>query len=231
MASKAQIVDELMLRIGKSGAKVRQTLETHVGDVTVDLLNQEEGRFKALKRQTTITISTSYDHYKLPTDYGTASKTFVQVDVDDDFVRRLVIESQEAVYSRMEHDEYSGVHVGWVDYLTTGSAARGYTGPGWYLRLPTEPDDTGYYKFFYYRAPTPEDTNLIRNTSIVKMGVMGRLPLNWNPNAPNDSATYGRMKSGFKESVQRHQPNIKIHPNARTRRHNAQMHVIGKGRD
>lgn len=231
MASKSQIVDDVMMAIGMSGDKVRRLVETHVGDVTVDLLNQQEGRFKALKLRTTITINTSYDHYKLPTDYGTASKTFIQVDVNDDFVRRLAIESQEAVYERMEHDEYAGVWVAWVDYLTTGDAARGFTGRGWYLRLPTEPDDTGYYKFFYYRAATTEDTDLIRNATIVKKGVLGMLPLTYNPNAPNDAGTYARMKSGFQEKITRHQPNVKMHPNARTRRHNAQMHTVGKGRD
>lgn len=230
MATKFEIVEELMQDIGKSGAKVRQVLEQHVGDITVELLSLQEGRFKGLKESTTITINTSYDHYKLPSDYGTASKTFVQVDASDDFVRRLVIESEEAVYERMEHDEYAGIHVAWVDYLESGTAARGFTTRGWYLRLPTEPTETGYYKFFYYREATEEDTDLIRKSSIIKKGVMGRIPA-WNPNAINDTLIFERRRSGFKESITRHQPGIKIHPNARTRRHNALMHTIGKGRD
>lgn len=231
MASKAQLVDDIMLDIGKSSSKIRQMVEQHVGDVTVELLSRQNGRFKSLAKTITITLNTSYDHYKLPSDYGAASKTFVQVDSSDDFVRRLAIESEEAVYERMEHSEYAGVWIGWVVHLTTGPTARGYTGRGWYLRLPTEPSDTGFYKFFYYRAPTEEDTDLIRSSSIVKRGALGRLPRSLNAETDRDAAIYENMKRGFKEDITRHQPNIKIHPNARTRRHNAMMHEIGKGRN
>lgn len=231
MASKAQIVDDIMLDIGKSTPKVREMIEQHVGDVTVELLSRQKGRFKSLEETETITLNTSYDHYKLPSDYGAASKTFVQVDDNDDYVRTLKIESEEAVYERMRKGEYAGVWIGWVKHLNTGPTARGYSGRGWYLRLPTEPDDTGFYKFFYYREPTEEDTDLIRNQSIVKKGVMGRLSRSLNANAEQDAGIYENMKRGFKEDITRHQPQVKIHPNARIVRHNAMMHKIGKGRN
>lgn len=231
MASKAQLVDGIMLDIGKSSSKIRQMVEQHVGDVTLELLSRQAGRFKCLEETETITLNTSYDHYKLPSIYGTASKTFVQVDENDDYVRTLTIESQAAVYERMRKGEYAGVWIGWIKHLDTGPTARGYTGRGWYLRLPTEPDDTGFYKFFYYRTPTKEDTDLIRNESIVKRGALGRLPRSLNAETDRDAAIYENMKRGFKEDITRHQPQVKIHPNERTRRHNAMMHKIGKGRN
>ncbi len=230
MASKAQIVDEIMLDIGKSTPKVREKVEQHVGDVTVELLSRQKGRFKCLAKDTTLTLNTSYDHYKLPRDYGAASKTFVQVDENDDYVRTLKIESEEAVYERMRKGEYAGVWIGWIKHLTEGDTARGYSGRGWYLRLPTEPSDTGFYKFYYYRDPTEEDTDLIRNQTIVKKGAMGRLSRSLNPETDRDAGTYQNMMRGFKEDITRHQPEVKIHPNERTRRHNAMMHRRGRGR-
>lgn len=222
MASLSQLTQELLDEFGKSSTAAQAKVETWIGEIVLELLSMNDGRFRGLRKSETVTIDTSYKTYRLPADYNSISNTFVQVDSDGEFVGKLDIVSEEEVYNRMEEGEYSGAELAYVDYLPDGRS-----GAGWYLILADEPTATGYYKLKYYRVPTVNDIEIIRNSNIVKMGVRGRAG-EFNRDSRQHEAIYLRMKQGFVESPTRHQTAIRIRPDRRTRATNAYMHTIGR---
>jgi len=113
-----------------------------------------------------------------------------------------------------------------VKYLPNGD-----DGPGYYLVIVDEPDSSeagNIYKFFYYRTPTIDDTDLIKNTTILKTGVRAQAGA-YNPNAPTDLGIYLRMKSGFVEDPLQHAHHLIVRPSRRAQRHNRLMHQRGQG--
>lgn len=227
MASAVEIVDELMTEFGKTTSKVRQELEQYVGDITVDLLSQHQGRFPELQQNIIITLEADEASYRLPADYGTISKTVFEVDSDGNpSSTKISVETEQTAMERRYAKEYAGARIAWVSFLKGGRSGR-----GWYFILATAPETAGaLYKIFYYRKATTADTDLIRNEEIVKTGVRARYHMQRNdPYSQALLTTYERMKSGFKPEVQRHKTRIGITLNPRARELTALQWDIGEG--
>lgn len=224
MASRAEITADLLEEFGKSSDAARAKIDRWVGDITVDLLSQNEGRFKGLKIDYHITVSTSEKAYKLPANYNSAIKDFVQLDSNGDFVDKLMIVSETTLWERRNQGYYAGAKLAYIAYLPDGD-----DGPGWYLILGDEPGAAGTYRFSYYRKPTANDTNVIINTNIIKEGVRSKAA-EYYPNWSVSAGTYARMRQGFKEHPERHGVAPKVYPNLKTRQHNDMMYRIGNRR-
>jgi hypothetical protein len=212
-----------MEEFGKKSPDFRTRLELLAGNITVDLLSQNEGRFRGLDRTQLITAQSGDSRFRLNADFNTAKKTFFQVDSAGTFIAECALVSKAEIHRRIVEGRYSGYRLGYVV-----NDAEGEEEGLWYLVLAETPSDTTYYEFDYYRQPTSNDTHIIRNPEIIKQGIRSRLA-DINPNVQNDSITYERMRQGFIEDPEKYATNIDLLPPRRTMRHNAQMYDIGKG--
>lgn len=223
MASKPLLVSELMEEFGKKSPDFRARLELLAGNITVDLLSQNEGRFRGLDRSQLITAQSGDSRFRLNSDFNTAKKTFAQVDASRVFVAECAIVGKGEVHRRITEGRYSGHRLAYVV-----NDAEGEEEGLWCLVLASAPSETTYYEFDYYRQATANDTHIIRNPEIIKAGIRSRLA-DLNPNVQNDVVIYERMKQGFVEDPEKYATNIDLLPPRRTMRHNAQMYDIGKG--
>ncbi len=225
MASKAEITQSLLTEFGKQDDAVRIQVEQWVGEVTVDLLSQNQGRFEKLLKSQTITVVDGTSAYKLNSDFNTVHPVFYQVDSSGNYVRKLSVFTKAEVFERKSSDAYNGPRMGFVEYQGDGD-----DGPGFYLVLGDEPsaDDAGTYVLFYYRTSTENDTEIIRNDSIIKMGVRG-LAVDYNQNAPVHAATFLNMRRGFVEDPSKRSHGMAIRPSKQTQGHNHRMRRIGEG--
>ena len=82
MASPGLIVEEMMAEFGKSSAAVRRRVTLAVAEITIDILNQNESRFRKLEKESTVTLSIGDDAYRLPADLKTIRPMFIQLDTD-----------------------------------------------------------------------------------------------------------------------------------------------------
>lgn len=222
MASKAKIVADLMGEVGKTAQAVRDRLDRFTGEVTIDILNQNDGRFRRLAKTYTITLNTSDVAYRLPADFKTPKQTFIQVDSDGDFLEERAIVSEAEFYRRKGDADYSGTGYGFIE-------TRQSPTPGEYLVLDSTPTAVGYLKLFYYRRPTENDTEIIENEAAIKEGVRARDRGLW-PDAIYHLQIYENMKKGIKESAGTRTTGMVLKPNPMQVRINRLMHRIGKGR-
>jgi hypothetical protein len=218
MASNAEITKELMAEFGQSSPLVAQRVERAVGEVTIDILSQNDCRFERLAKVSTISLLTTSKAYKIPGDFATIKGPMIQVDSSGDFIREIEVISQQEYYRRMADADYPGL---WYAMIET--KMDGASGPGDYLTLNDEPDATGTYKFFYYRKPQVTDTDLIINTRAVKEGVRAMFP-EYNPDAGQSLVIYERMKSGIRESPATRVTQMALMPSKATQRLNRKMH-------
>lgn len=221
--SPAAVVQMIMEEFGKKDADLQKRVAIAVGDVTIDLLSQNESRFRKLQKTYTITISAGTKAYILPSDFKTAQKKFIQVDSSGDFVAELEIVTERDILLRQSEDTEVSAKSAFIEYRADGT-----DGPGQYLVLGAEPTATGYYKFYYYRVPTAADTDIIDNVTILKTGVKARFPVN-NPLAAQDLIVYEKMRSGFIETPETHTTQMVMRPSSRVSKHNRMMHDIGRG--
>ena len=221
--SPAAVVQMIMEEFGKKDADLQKRVAIAVGDVTIDLLSQNDSRFRKLQKTYTITISAGTKSYILPSDFKTAQKKFIQVDSSGDFVAELEIVTERDILIRQAEDTEVSTRSAFIEYRADGD-----DGPGQYLVLGAEPESTGYYKFYYYRVPTAADTDIIDNVTILKTGVKAKFPVN-NPLAGQDIIIYEKMKSGFIETPDTHTTQMVMRPSSRVSKHNKMMHDIGRG--
>ena len=225
MANASKIIDDLMNEWGKSGPELAMRLEQKIGEVTVDLLSQNEGQFKGLEKTQAISIAVDQKEYLLNADFNTAQKNFYEVDDDGDPVREIFVVTKKEMFNKLLNDSSLATDLVYVKQHDTGYNGDG---PGWYLILPTEPSETTTFEFTYYRFPVAGDTRLIRNETILKTGVKREFPehnLAWQ----TDTLIYNKMRGGFKENPDKFKTRSVTLPNDRTQRHNRMLHKIGRG--
>lgn len=225
MATKAQIVQQLMAEFSKTSSSARGRTETIVGEITVDLLNQNESRFDALSKSYSINLVAGTTKYKLPTDFKTAKTTFYETDSDSNYKAKCLCLSKSEVFRRIDEGAYTGYRLAYIERDVDGPNGRGD-----YLVFADDPDETKYIYFEYYRHPTEDDTDIIRNTHILKTGCRGGLP-DLVPGGPDRSsyysAIYERMKMSFRDvSTKRTTARI-MTPNIRTGQHNKKLYDLG----
>ncbi len=222
MASLAQIVSEMLEEFGTTGIEISNRLTKVVGEITIDILLQNGGRFNRLEKTTTITFDTSTTAYILPVDFNTIKGHAVMVDSDGDFIKEVEVVSESEFYRRKGDTGYSGTGYFYIEDRDSGVS------PGQYIVLNVAADAVSYLKVFYYRVPTENDTDIIKNTRIVKEGVRGSFP-QFVPQALNSLTIYERMKSGIKESASDRATEIVLTPAKRVMKFNRFMHKIARG--
>lgn len=224
MATRAQIVQELLTEFDKNTPAAATKIDLKVGDITLELLNLNGGRFKDLERSTTLTLVSGTTEYLLPDDFNTAKKTHSEVDSEGKFIAECTVVSKAAVHRRIAEGQYRGYRIGYIAELATADI------PGKYLILGADPEETTYWEFDYYRTPTKEDTDIIRNIDILKDGVRAGLPEFVGPQmAVIYQGKYEREKQGFREDPEKNLTQIQTQPARRVGRHNQKMQRIGQG--
>ena len=224
MASKSQIVGEMMDEFGKSSSSVRSRIDRVVGEITVDLLSQADGRFPELEEFQEITITTSDIAYKVNSDFNAAKTPMIEVNSSGTFLRKISIVGRTEYYNRQaDPTRYPGYTYAMVKYDDDGD-----DGAGDYLTLGSVADETRYFQFPYYRKATVDDTDLIRNTTILKTGVRSMFP-EFNINYANDGKAYDGMRRGFKPSPKKRITNIFMRPSPRTQHKNKNQKKYGRG--
>jgi hypothetical protein len=226
MASVAYLADVLMQEAGKSSPDVRLRIEEKIGEVTLEILQQSEGRFKKLARTQNISILVGVKEYLLPADYFTAKREFIEIDSNSDFVRRVYVVSEMEVYTRIEAESNLSVSYCWIDFNETG---YGTTGRGYYLHLAVDPTETAIYRFAYYRQPTENDAEAIDSFTLIKRGVRGNLPDLFPKTAQVDISIYANSLGRSGEDPSQHTTETVVHPGRRRGRLNALLHRIGSG--
>jgi len=220
MSSKATIVQRLMDEFGKDSQAARQQIEQAVGEITVDLLSQNQGRFLGLEKTLSITINNTDTEYRLPADFNTAKKTFYEVNSDGDYIAECMCLSKSEVQNRMSEGAYSGYRLAYIRRNILGASGRGD-----YLVIADAPDETKYFEFDYYREPTENDTDVIRNDHIVMTGARGLLPQFVDMDrAAYQTGIYSRMRDGFREHPEKRKTKRIMLPSKRIGNHNRRMY-------
>lgn len=223
MSSKYQIVQELADEWGKASPEALKRIEDKVGEITVDLLSQNDCRFAGLRENQTITVTAGTTVYKLAYDFATLIKQVTVVDSDGAYLDKFEVVDEPEFNQRMSLGGYGTTRFGYIKFMKDGT-----DGPGWYLVLGGDWEETGYISLPYYREPTPEDTELIHNTKILKSGVRAEFP-DLNPKAQQDLVMYERGKSVFRESPDTTTTSMKLRPSERSQRLNRLKWKIGGG--
>lgn len=225
MAAGSEIVADLMEEIGKMSPDVETSLMEAVGDVTVDLLSQNEGRFEGLRRRQTITIDSSKTQYKLNSDCNRVKSPCLRYNSSGEPAGRIDIVNEEEYYYRLENaTQYPTNSFAKVERLEAGN-----DGPGYYLIFKDELTDVGTIQLFYYRYAKETDTDIIRNPEIVKTGVRSKRPQYWPATSREEMIIYFKMRSAFKENPQAKTTRDRVLLSARRRKHNLRMHRYGRG--
>lgn len=221
MASPGLIVEEMMAEFGKSSGAVRRRVTLAVAEITIDILNQNESRFRKLEKESTITLVIGTDAYRLPADLRTIRPIFIQLDTDGNFAAEWEIVSTPEFYRRKGDTEYRGQNYAHIE-------TRQSPTPGEYLVFDTAPTAAGSCKTFYYRRPLGGDTDIIENVAAIKEGVRTRFP-KFVENAEIRIMTYEKMKSGIAESPETRTTGMVLKPSRRDQRINRLSWKIGRG--
>lgn len=224
MASKTEMVELVMDELGKDSPTARSQITRAVGGVTKDLLSQNEGRFSGLSARQNLTYTTSDTQKKLNKDFNTPKPTSLIVDSDGNYAGEFYVVSENEFYRRQANSsEYPGATYGRIERLTDGAE-----GDGDYLIFGAAPSATQYIRFLYYRKPTADDTNVIRNEEIVRIGTYARLK-RFNSDYDLHLKIYFTMRSGFRESPELRASRLAMRPSRRKEDYNKMMHDIGEG--
>lgn len=223
MADILEIVDSLAAEFGKTGSQAKAKIEAWAGEVAVDLLSQDEGRFKLLEETEVISINTTDKEYMLPVDFNTAKETFIEVDDDGDYRADCAVVAKSRIHRAIAEGKYTGFRLTYIKK----KEAIGST-PGYYLVLTSAATQATTFEFDYYRNATPNDIHIIRNASIIKNGVRG-LATKFHGSAAYYAEIYRRQRQGFHDAPERYMTHLSIQPTRRIVRHNRQMKGYGGG--
>ncbi len=223
MATRPELVNEMLDEFGKQSSDARQKVDRWVGSVTVDLLSQSEGRFAGLTDEQDITIGTSGLEHKLDSNFNTAQDKSLVLDSNGEFVRDFNIVSHNEYYRRKADPE---TYPGSTFAMIRNKA--GAQGLGYYLIMGTAPTETFPLKFLYYRKATGDDTDIINNPEIARTGVRAKAK-EFNLDYQTDDVIYFRMRSGFKPSIGKTAPNMVMKPSEKHQDLNKVMYDIGGG--
>lgn len=226
MASTSQIVNDLMDEIGKDSPDIAHALELTVGEVVVELLGQNEGRFSSLSKTETLSILTTQTRYILPADFNTAKVTSTEVDTDGTLKGIIYIMPKAEIQERLVRGGAAHARFCYVEFSEDGYNGDGR---GYYLTLAKEVTENTTYEFEYYRKPVTTDVDLIRNPGSIKRGVRANSPKYFPENNDVNMAIYENVKKGFSDKPQRYATSILVTPSPQTSRRNVRMHRIGRG--
>jgi len=225
MASPARIVDGLMADCGKSSPEIRARIERKVGEIALEMLSQNEGRFYALAKNQEISIRAGTTReYLLDTDFFCTKPEFDIYDEDGDFLRVGYILSKAEIRDRRRADAPLGSNICYIEYQKDGVSGR-----GWYLILATNPTENMTYDFEFYREPTEKDVSAIKDIGMLKSGVRAGLPDLFEETAEVDAHKYLSRLEGFHEKISRTIPTVIMTPNVRNAAKNRHDHKIGRG--
>lgn len=228
MATREEIVQDMLGEYGRQDAPARKYLDNFARAATIDLLSQSGGRFPELVDEKEISIDVTNTSYKLPNNFNAAQKKSIMLSTagvkSDDF--HLV--SQSEYYDRQgDSANYPGYTYGYIKKLEHGDTLE-RSGAGIYLITGGLPAAAYTMRFLYYRKPTINDTDLIRNEEIVKERIRGGAK-KYNPDWGVNMGTYFNMRKGFKPEGARTAPNIVMRPSEDTQVFNDVMNDIGGG--
>lgn len=222
MAATAQVVQELMERIGSTNPALRAKLETLTGDTARHMLLQNESRFKALWKTQSISVTTSSREYMLNPDFRTVAECY-EVDAQREPVAEIYILSKKSIRRRKLDGLLTDDHYGWVEKKVVNNI------PGFYLTLADDPSEAMTIELDYYRIPTTDDVVIIADVDTLKRGVLSQLPEE-NPAFQIDMAVYESRVAKLKEPVARVQTRNRILPPKRITEHNVLMRKSGGSR-
>lgn len=226
MGSTQDIVDELMTESGKGSQAVRRRIETKVGEITIDLLSQHEGRFQGLMKTLSLTLTTSDNRrLKLPVGFNRI-QSLDRVNSDGVFIGSTTVAGKDEIRQMIEDGRTMSLLSAYIENVDSGSAAE----IGWWLVFSGDPSETIYFELDYYRKPKPTDTHLIRNELIVKLGVRGYLHDLFPGDNQAELADYLGRRRGFRERHGRKRTRSVLRPSKSVARRNVFMHNIGKQR-
>ncbi len=222
MASKEQVVNDILQELGKSSSELRERLFQLAGEITVDLLNENDGRFHGLSGTETISIVKGVRRYRLPAKFKTPKKVFCEVDSNGEILANCYVQQKATIRRKIGEGKILAYRLCYIDYT------KETTGPASYLILAASPPANTIYEFEYYRKATINDASCIENESILKTGIRGRLDPHTNPNQRTDLVVYYRMKEGFREPIES-MGEINTDLPGLTEERNALMNKIAKG--
>lgn len=223
MSSKALLTSKLMNEFGKDSPDVRNRVDMAISEVVVDLLNQNQSRFRKLGKTEDLTLTPSDTRLKLPSNFKTVNDPFIQVDSDENFLNEVEVVTEREFYRRKGDSNYGGTNYAYIKYN-----AQGASGAGDYLIFDLAPSVTRYYKFFYFRFPDENDADFIENESIVKDGVRAQFP-EFVPDSLMYAQKYEGKKARFKENPETRSTIDIMKPSKMQQRRNRKMHSIARG--
>ena len=228
MATREEIVQDMLGEYGRQDSAARAHFDNFAGAVTVDLLSQSGGRFPELVDEKEISIDVTNLSYKLPSNFGAAQEKSIMLTSAGAYSSEFYLVSQNEFYIRQaDTATYPGYTYGYIKKLERNDTlAR--SGAGLYLIIGGLPAAAYTMRFLYYRRATINDTDLIINVEAVKEGIRGRAK-KYNPDWQLNLEIYFRMRSGFKPSVRRKSPNLSMRPSEDTENFNEVMDSIGGG--
>lgn len=222
MAATAQIVQELMERLGSTNPALRAKVETLTGDTARHMLLQNESRFKALWRTQSISVTTDNREYRLNANFRTVAECY-EVDDNGEPVAEVFIISKKGIRRRKLDGLTTDDHYAWVEKKVVDNV------PGFYLTLADDPSEAMTLEIDYYRIPTTDDVTIIADVDTLKRGVLSQLP-DENPTFQIDMAVYESRVAKIREPVARVQTRNRLFPSRRILNSNARMQRWGSGR-
>jgi hypothetical protein len=214
-----QAVMELAQEFDVTDPGVISEIQSHVQDVTVQILSQNDGRFSVLESDEVLTITANTEDFLLPPEFNTAQDNNYIVDANSAYIADFNLVTKKEHFRRLREGTYETSRHGFI-------IAKDSPTPGLYLRLGTVWTEDGYIQLFYYRKATGWDTDLIKEPSLVKDGVRERMP-NHCPSFQYAGQRYQRSLPKYREGTETRVGQITLRPGYRTRRLNRLMHEAG----
>lgn len=223
MATNQVLATELMDEFKSSSNDVRVKVERAIGEVVVNILNQNDSRFRRLEKSTTLTFVVGDDAEKLPADFRSIKKPLIEVESDGDLIATVEIVTDAEFLKRKQDPDYGGAIYARIETRQTPTPAE-------YLILNVEPTETRYFKLEYYRIPLGSDADVVKDPGIIKDGVRNRFPEFVGANeAGGYLIRYERGKVNLIENPAERATGMALRPNRRTQRFNRSMFRYGRG--
>ncbi len=223
MASRDSIVQQMMDEFGKTSQVVRAKVERVVGEITIDILSNNFGKFRKLREVKDFDIRTTKRSYKLPGNFNSDSNQFYEVDSDGEVLREIEIVTEQRFFERKTDANYTGSIYAYIETKKSGTE-----GPGEFLTLNGLPSATGTFRMPYYRKPTVNDTDVITNERTLKEGIRSAFS-EFVPDFQTKLVIYEKMKAGTIETPATRTTGMTLKPSKRQQQRNRNMYWIGKG--
>lgn len=224
MASKSFILDSLLNECGKDSPQVREQMSQKIGEITLELLSQNRGKFFGLKKVTTLSITADTTQFKLPADYHTISIDSCEVNVTTGaYIQDVHVLEKSDIRERIRESAHYDCHYGYIEKLEAGPEGRGF-----YLTLAVASTQVRSFEIEYFRRPTENDTDVIVEYTLIQRGVRAQYPSLFKT-AEVDRHIYVARLPRFVEKRQRNVTGSYVLPPKRIQRHNKNQHRRGAG--